>query len=144
LIAMDYAADDLVLALHDTEKRQTSEAGVKQEDGPEPPAKLPKLRRRVTWVAAHRVDLSVYYRRLERDEFHTLAAIERGLPLGEALEAGFENSPMPAARRPRLVREWFANWAELGWVCAPDIETLMQASEPEVNAKDSHSSSLRG
>jgi hypothetical protein len=51
-IAMEYAADDLVLALHDREKRQTSEAGMKQEDGPEPPAKLPRLRRRPTWVAA--------------------------------------------------------------------------------------------
>jgi hypothetical protein len=127
LIAMDYAADDLVLALHAREKRQTSEAGVKQEDGPKAPAKLPKLRRRPTWVAAHRVDLTVYYRRLHRDEFLTLAAIQRGLPLAEALEAGFENSPTPAGSRPRLVQEWFATWAELGWICAPDIETLVQA-----------------
>jgi hypothetical protein len=126
LIAMDYAADDLVLALHDHEKKQTSEAGVKQESGPEAPAKLPKLRRRPTWVAAHRVDLTVYYRRLHRDEFLTLAAIERGLPLAEALEAGFENSPTPVARRARLVQEWFANWAEFGWICAQDIETLVQ------------------
>jgi hypothetical protein len=126
-IAMEYAADDLVLALHDREKRQTSEAGMKQEDGPEPPAKLPRLRRRPTWVAAHRVDLQVYYRRLHRDEFLTLAAIRRGLPLAEALEAGFENSAMPATRRPRMVQEWFANWAELGWICAPDLETLIQA-----------------
>ncbi|MGD0733743.1 MAG: DNA-binding domain-containing protein [Terracidiphilus sp.] len=127
LIAMDYAADDLVLALHDHEKRQTSEAGVRQEDGPKEPAKLPKLRRRPTWVAAHRVVLTVYYRRLHRDEFVTLAAIERGLPLAEALEAGFENSPTPVGRRARLVQEWFASWAELGWVCAPDIESLIKA-----------------
>jgi hypothetical protein len=127
LIAMDYAADDLVLALHKREKRQTSEAGVKQEDGPKAPAKLPKLRRRATWVAAHRVDLSVYYRRLHRDEFLTLAAIRRGLPLVEALEAGFENSPTPMGRRPRMVQEWFANWAEFGWICTPDIESLVQA-----------------
>ncbi|MGD0892588.1 MAG: DNA-binding domain-containing protein [Terracidiphilus sp.] len=126
LIALEYAADDLVLALHDREKRQTSEAGVKQEDGPQAPAKLPRLRRRPTWVAAHRLDFSVYYRRLHRDEFFTLAAIRRGLALGDALEAGFENSPTPARRRPQLVREWFANWAELGWVCAPDIETLIR------------------
>jgi hypothetical protein len=127
LLALDYAADDLVLALHDHEKRQTSEAGVKQEEGPEAPAKLPKLRRRPKWVAAHRVDLTVYYRRLHRDEFMTLAAIRRGLPLAEALEAGFEKSPTPVGRRARLVQEWFGSWAELGWICAPDIETLAQA-----------------
>ena len=131
LIALDYAADDLVLALHDREKRQTSEAGVKQEDGPKEPAQLPKLRRRPTWVAAHRVDLTVYYRRLLRDEFLTLAAIRRGLPLAEALDAGFENSPTPVGRRARLVQEWFANWAELGWICAPDIENLVQGQCPD-------------
>jgi hypothetical protein len=104
---------------------------VKQEDGPKEPAQLPKLRRRPTWVAAHRVDLAVYYRRLLRDEFLTLAAIRRGLPLAEALDAGFENSPTPVGRRARLVREWFANWAELGWICAPDIENLVQGQCPD-------------
>jgi hypothetical protein len=67
LIALDYQADDLVLALHDQQKRDTSEAGVKHDDGPAARVKLPKLRRRPTWLAAHRVDLSVYYRRLQHE-----------------------------------------------------------------------------
>jgi hypothetical protein len=126
LIALDYPADDLVLALHDRQKRDTSEAGVKHESGSDAPAKLPNLRRRPTWVAAHRVELSVYYRRLMREEFLTLAAIRRGLPLTEALETGFCDSATAVARRPRLVREWFAAWAELGWICAPDLEILIK------------------
>ena len=126
LIAMSYAADDLVLALHDHEKRQASEAGVKQEDGPKAPAKLPKLRLKPTYVAAHRVDLSVYYKRICREEFETLAALRSGMPLGAALQAGFASSTAAEARRPRLVREWFANWAELGWICTPEIETLVR------------------
>jgi hypothetical protein len=126
LIALDYEADDLVLALHDQQKRETSEAGRKHHDGPAAPAKLPRLRRKPTWVAAHRVDLSVYYRRLKREEFLTLVAIRRGLPLAEALEAGFRDSRLPESRRPQQVREWFSNWAELGWICAPDLDSLMQ------------------
>src|ERR1700678_4134511 len=63
LLALDYAADDLVLALHKRQKRGTSEAGVTHEEGHEPPAKLPKLRRRLTWVAAHRLENAVYSRR---------------------------------------------------------------------------------
>jgi len=125
LIALDYEADDLVLALHDQQKRETSEAGLKHDDGPSAPAKLPRLRRKPTWVAAHRVDLSVYYRRLKREEFLTLAAIRQGLPLAEALEAGFRDSRLPEMRRPQQVREWFANWAELGWICAPDLDSLL-------------------
>ena len=126
LIALDYEADDLVLALHERQKRETSEAGLKHDDGRAAPAKLPKLRRKPTWVAAHRVDLSVYYRRLKREEFVTLAAIRQGLPLAEALDKGFRDSRIPEARRPRQVQEWFANWAELGWICAPDLDSLTQ------------------
>ena len=44
LVALDYPVDDLVLALHHTEKRQTSEAGVKHHDESTAPAKLPPLR----------------------------------------------------------------------------------------------------
>jgi hypothetical protein len=124
LVALDYPADDLVLSLHEGQKRETSEAGMKHEAGPDEPVKLPKLRRRPTWLTAHRMDLSVYYRRLEREEFQTLAAIRRGLPLFPALEAGFRDSQTGEARRVEKVREWFANWAELGWICAPDLDSL--------------------
>ena len=81
-----------MLALHQRDKRQTSEAGVKHEDDDEAPARLPRLRRRATWVSAHRVDFNVYYRRLEREEFVTLDAIREGRPLIEALESGFAES----------------------------------------------------
>ena len=124
LLALDYAADEIVLALHQRDKRQTSEAGVKHED--EAPARLPRLRRRATWVAAHRVDFNVYYRRLEREEFVTLEAIRDGRPLIGALESGFAESRSGEARRPARVREWFTAWAELGWICAPDLEELIQ------------------
>jgi hypothetical protein len=124
LLALNYGADELVLALHKQQKRGTSEAGVKHEDGPEPPAKLPKLRRRPTCVAAHRFENAVYFRRLEREEFLTLAAIREGLSLGDALEAGFRDSTKPETKRLALVRAWFTHWAELGWICAPELEAL--------------------
>ena len=125
LIALDYPADDLVLNLHSHEKRQTSEAGVKHEDATGVPAKLPTLRRRPTWLAAHRVDLTVFYRRLQPEEFLTLAAIRQGLPLAEAIASGFADSRISESRRVKRVSEWFANWAELGWICAPELESLL-------------------
>ena len=87
--------------------------------------KLPRLRRKPTWLAAHRVDMAVYYRRLEREEFLTLAAIREGMVLAEAIAGGFADSRIPGARRAERVREWFGNWAELGWICAPDLESLV-------------------
>jgi hypothetical protein len=143
LMALQYAAEDLVLSLHQREKRQASEAGLEHEPEHEPeheadheaghaeengaPAKLPALRRRATWLAAHRVDLSVYYRRLEREEFLMLEALEKGRPLGEAIEAAFidaafTDSKIAETRRAGRVQAWFANWAELEWICAPEAE----------------------
>ena len=68
LLALEYAADELVLALHQKQRRGTSEAGVKHEDesetdhDPDKPAPLPRLRRKLTWVAAHRLDQDVSFR----------------------------------------------------------------------------------
>ena len=129
LMALNYAADEVALALHSREKRQTSEAGVKHEDGEHTPVRLPSLRRRAVWVAAHRVDLSVYYRRLEQDEYQTLEAIRAGQSLGAAIDEGFRDTQMPEARLAARVRAWFATWAELGWICAPDLETLVTNQE---------------
>ena len=120
LLALNYPADNLVLALHDREKRQASEAGVKHEDLDGAPGKLPRVRRRPTWLAAHRVDLSVYYRRLDREEFLMLAAIREGLTLGAAIEAAWEASLIPQERRAVKIQEWFSVWAQLGWICAPE------------------------
>jgi hypothetical protein len=125
LMGLKYAADEFVIGLHSREKRQTSEAGVEMEELEEAPVSLGGLRR-ATWVAAHRVDLSVYYRRLEREEYRTLKAIGEGRTLAEALEAGFAGSAMAAARQALRVQEWFGTWAELGWICAPDLESLVK------------------
>jgi Putative DNA-binding domain len=127
LIALSYPADDLVLELHKQQKRQTSEAGVRHEDGAERSLELPQLRPRAIWLAAHRVDLSVYYRRLERQEFQMLAAIRQGFPLAQAIEAGFAGSRIPAKHRVQKVQQWFGTWAELGWICAPQLESLIKA-----------------
>jgi len=128
LVELEYPVDDLVLNLHKQEKRQTTEAGLQHDDQDHAPAKLPALRRKPTWLAAHRVDFSVYYLRLKRGEFHTLRAISAGRPLAEAIEAGITTARVPSARRPQLVRQWFTAWAELGWICAPELDRLVRTT----------------
>ena len=117
LIALHYPADDLVIKLHRREKRQTSEAGVAHEDDSGAQTAVPKLRPCPIWLAVHRVDLSVYYRRIGREEFQTLIALRSGSPLGEALAAGFVGSRIPERLRAERVQEWVGNWAELVWIC---------------------------
>jgi len=57
-----------------------------------------------------------------------LRAIRAGKPLAEAIEAGVTTARVPAARRPQLVRQWFTAWAELGWICAPDLDQLVRTT----------------
>jgi hypothetical protein len=70
-----------------------------------------RLRPREIFLAVHRVEFSVYYRRLELGEFGLLRAIGEGQAIGAALD-----------RQPDLepdkVQGWFANWAQLGWLVA--------------------------
>ena len=127
LLALEYPTDELVLSLHHREKRQASEAGVKYEDEDTAPVSLPGLQRRNVWVAAHRIDLTVYYRRLAEPEYLTLAALHEGKPLAEALDAGFTSSKISATRRARAVQQWFATWAELGWLCLPESDPPLQS-----------------
>jgi hypothetical protein len=125
LLALDYPADDLVLEMHQQQKRESTEAGAKPESIQEEVRPL-RLNKHATWVAVHRADLSLYYKRLTRPEFLTLAALRDGLTLPQALEAGFNGSRLAIASRIKLVQQWFANWAELGWICKPDIDQYIK------------------
>ena len=118
LMALNYPAEDLVLELHQREKRQTSEAGVDFDDEDHPPAKLPRLRRRRTWLVAHRAEYSVFYLQVEHDAFRILEGIRQGKSLNDAIEAGFADSRIAPGRRALKLQEWFTHWAELGWICA--------------------------
>jgi len=125
LLALSYPADDFVLDMHQKQKRESSEAGAKAEtfDTEWKPLRLSK---RATWMAVHRADMSLYYKRLSREEFQTLAAIQQGHTVFGALESGFAGSRTSAANRVRLVQQWFTNWAELGWICKPVAELEIQ------------------
>ena len=121
LLALDYPADDLVLDMHQKQKRESTEAGARGEVFEEEWKPL-RLKKRATWIAVHRADMSLYYKRLSREEFQTLNALRQRLSVSDALEAGFAGSRASAASRVRLVQQWFANWAELGWICGPGAE----------------------
>lgn len=69
-----------------------------------------RLKPQQIFLAVHRVEFTVYYRRLEADEFRLLRAVHQGRPIGAALD-------MAADLDPQKVQTWFANWAQLGWLC---------------------------
>jgi hypothetical protein len=71
------------------------------------------------FLAVHRVDLSVYYRRLSVEEFRLLTALREGQPIGKALLAVCKGSTIPVDELQPRLESWFGTWAELGWFCRP-------------------------
>jgi hypothetical protein len=69
------------------------------------------------FVAVHRMDLNVYYRRLMREEFRLLTALRAGEPIARAIASAFEGSSVEANAIPALLKTWFTAWAEFGWLC---------------------------
>ncbi len=118
LIELRYPVDDLRVKVNaaSEEHGTASNAVIKRKAG--------GLVRRILrmpaehiFLAVHRLDFMVYYRRLDAEEFRLLAALGNGLPVGKAMEASLEDSPHPVEELRRRVETWFAAWAEMGWLC---------------------------
>ena len=79
-----------------------------------------KLKPAQIFLAVHRIDYSVYFRRLDQEEYSILTALQRGSTLGAAIDAAFRKSAVAPDQRPVQVQTWFQTWAALGWFCRPE------------------------
>ena len=69
------------------------------------------------FIAVHRQDEEVYFRRLDREEFAILSAIRAGKSLQRAIDAAWKGSGIPPDERQSQVQNWFQTWSSLGWFC---------------------------
>jgi len=119
LLRLDYPVDDFILAV---KKR---EAELLRGDASNAPSTLRQLReskvrrpaRARTFVAVHRLNSRIYFKRLEPAAHRILLALRAGATLEQALATG-----IPRARKSRVdwaarVQAWFRIWMELGWLC---------------------------
>jgi hypothetical protein len=117
LLELSYPVDELVLAV----RAQTPEASVASNAVSEPTARekvtLPKMHKQPVWLAVHRFDDSVYYRRIDREAFLLLGALRDGVPVAEALGVAFGSTRISAEEQAAKIQEYFAHAAELGWFC---------------------------
>ena len=84
-----------------------------------------KLRPGDIFLAVHRFDDSVYFRRLDPEEFAILSALRKGKPLDKAIEMALRKTSIPLEESPATVQRWFQNWAALGWFCQPEKKTAI-------------------
>jgi len=76
---------------------------------------IPLLKRMPLFLAVHRMDEDVYFRRLERKEFAILCGLRNGKSPRAAIECVLRNSALADEESLMLVQKWFQNWSALGW-----------------------------
>jgi hypothetical protein len=115
LLDLRYQVDDLLLAIkHDAETNVASNAMNERQKRKKVSA-VARLKPMPVYLAIHRLENTVYFRRLEREEFAILSALGKGRTLERAIVMGFRGSAMPASERATQVGAWFRNWSSLGW-----------------------------
>jgi hypothetical protein len=129
LLEMRYPVDDLLLEVNqDTEDEETASNAVAGRRRRARAHRYRALRPQPIFLAVHRHDDSVYFRRLEPESYRLLAALAAGKTLGTAAGLAFRASPIPLDERAETVREWFELWAALGWFCRPLAAPASRAS----------------
>jgi hypothetical protein len=114
LLALQYPVDDF--RLHAAHCRAAEEHGVASNAvGGHKRRSLSRRfrgsRPEPVYIAVHRHQYSVYYRRLEPGEFQVLEGLRAGQSIAEALDAVVADAG--------AVERWFTVWSELGWLCLP-------------------------
>ena len=93
------------------------------------------LEPRQIFLVVHRMDFSVYFRRIEREEFALLSALRNGKTIERAIESAFQRSSVPEFDRGRYVRLRFQTWATMGWFCRPE-ENMYAVRKPREKSRD--------
>jgi hypothetical protein len=122
LLSFHYPVDDLLLAMRkeDEDKDFASNAFEERRRKRKHVRAVAKLKPGAIFLVVHRIDNSVYFRRIEAEEFAVLAALRQGKALEKAIDAAFRKSAIPLEERATSVQQWFQNWATLGWFCRPE------------------------
>jgi hypothetical protein len=112
LLALNHPVDDYVIALkqRDALRAEASNATTATHRAARL-KRIPRPKRERVYLAVHRLDCRLYYKRLEPAAFRILEALRDGATLTRAIAAGGRRL------KPEQAREWFATWMELGWFC---------------------------
>lgn len=112
LLALRHPIDDYVIAVkrRDALRSEASNATTSARRATRDRV-VRRPRPEKVWLAVHRVDNRLYYKRLEPAAYRVLVALRDGATLTRALAAAGRRA------KPEDVQGWFATWMNLGWLC---------------------------
>ena len=120
LLSFSYPVDDLLLEVRKEDEDTDFASNTLTERRKRKRVRtVAKLKPAQIFLAVHRIDNSIYFRRLERDDFSILASLQQGKTIGAAVEFAMRKSALPPEEWPAKVQNCFQTWAALGWFCRP-------------------------
>jgi hypothetical protein len=122
LLELAYPVDELLLKVRESEEPESdisSNVVVMDSSNAKQHKKhlLPKGKK--IYLAVHRQEFSVYFKRLKPEAFALALALQQGQPLSQAIESSVNWSGKKLERVMEQLHDWFANWSQLGWFCKP-------------------------
>ena len=120
LLELHYPVDGLLLEVkHGDDTSDFASNAVQERRKRSKVRAVANLKPAQIFLAVHRLDFSVYFRRIEPEEFTLLSALRSGKTIERAIELAFRKGSVPAASRAAFVQHSFQTWATLGWFCRP-------------------------
>jgi hypothetical protein len=117
LLSLRYPVDDLLLDVRKDEDTEVASNAFREGRKRKKVRAVARLKPSQIYLVVHRIDNSVYFRRIEAEEFAVLSEIRKGKPLGKAIELAMRKSKIPRDQQAASVQEWFQNWSTMGWFC---------------------------
>lgn len=118
LLELHHPVDEMMRTLKRTEIAAVSNAVSATHVRPRKTVTVRRSRTPI-YLAVHRVNFSVYYKRLDAEAYHLLLALRAGATLDEACATAFAGSKELPEQSAARIQEWFARWMEFGWFCKP-------------------------
>lgn len=111
LLELSYPLDRFSLAIKKQGLRAEASNAVSEENQETAARTVRRPRRQRTCIAVHRVDNTVYYKRLEEAAWRLLSALSDGKTLAQSCAL------IEGASTPRKIKTWFLHWTAMGWFC---------------------------
>ena len=121
LLELRYPLDDFVLAVkkQDSALRGEASNAVEANRENDRPARVRLPRPKKIYLAVHRHNDSLYYKRLEQPAFWILTQLRDGATVMRACASAIPDESDPV-HWAQTLRGWFSVWTELGWFCQRD------------------------
>jgi hypothetical protein len=112
LLALDWPVDDYVIAVKNRDALRGATSNAASGVSPHGSSRrVARPRPQRVFVAVHRFNNTLYYKRLEPAALAILEQLGAGRTLARAVAVA------GSAVTPGQVRDWFSTWMELGWFC---------------------------